>query len=81
MCSKRSTGTRRHAKQPGSLDPAVAGDDRIAAVYEHRVCETEPGDAVSNLLQLLLRVSTGIAIMRNKIGKRDVFEPFGPDDR
>ena len=60
----RMRGDLLHSKKLCGLHPAVAGEDAVLRIDQHRDGEAEQPDAFGNLVDLLLRVPAGIALPR-----------------
>jgi len=54
-------GHRRPPEKPCRLHPAMAGQDRLLGVDQHRVQKAEGLDAGRDLLQLLSRMFAGVS--------------------
>jgi hypothetical protein len=45
----------------------VAGDDPVVGIYQHRIVEAEPRDAIGNLADLLARMGSGITLVGGQL--------------
>ena len=70
-------GHRRHAEELRRLDPAMAGEDGVLGVDQHRVGEAEGPDALGDLADLLLRVGAGVARPGLQSGGGDLLDRLG----
>jgi hypothetical protein len=57
---------------PGGLKPAMSRDDAALRISKDRIGEAERVDGCPNLLDLALRMGTGIARIRNEVSDRAV---------
>src|SRR5438132_826867 len=55
-----------HAQELGSLEATVARNDLVIAVDQQRIVEAKFLDRGSNLLDLLLRVHSGVGMSRSE---------------
>src|ERR1700735_1105521 len=62
------------ALKTGRLDPPVAGENHIVFIDKHRIQETELPDARRDLLNLLLRMGSGIPRVRAKRSEGKQFD-------
>src|SRR6516225_6108315 len=58
--------------RPGSLKPAMARDDMALGISEYRIGEAERFNGRADLIDLALRMGTGIARIRNEVADRAV---------
>jgi hypothetical protein len=63
-----------HAEELGGLDPAVPGNDLAVVTDEDRIIESEPLDALGDLLDLLLRVRPRVAAIGPQRADVNVFK-------
>ena len=64
--AKADSWYRRHAEQLAGEHSAVAGDDFVFIVDQHRHVETEGANAFRNLCDLFLAVLSGVARVESK---------------
>ena len=72
-------GHRRHADRSGGKHAAVAGDDAVAVIDQHRVGEPVPLDRFRDLLDLFFRVRPCVARIGLQVRDSDILDAIVMD--